>query len=103
MEDKSKISLICYFRSYWKNTSVIGIGGSNFLLFFFFSEITCFSKANRSCSLFLLQMDNEGYLPVSLIANFHRVKALTENMELIIDVSINNLKEESLDGSHNWV
>lgn len=30
-------------------------------------------------------MDSEGYLPVTLIASFHRVQALTSNIALIVD------------------
>ncbi|PIK45846.1 putative la-related protein 1B [Apostichopus japonicus] len=58
-----------------------------------------FSIENLVKDLFLRRkMDNEGYLPVSLIANFHRVKALTENMELIIDALSDSTQVElSLD------
>lgn len=33
-------------------------------------------------------MDQEGFLPIGLIASFHRVQALTTNIALIVEVSI---------------
>lgn len=30
------------------------------------------------------KMDSEGYLPISLIASFHRVQALTQDVSLVI-------------------
>ena len=33
-------------------------------------------------------MDNDGWIPFSLIASFHRVQALTQNVPLIIAVSL---------------
>ena len=33
-------------------------------------------------------MDKEGWLPISLIASFHRIQALTQDIELIIQVNI---------------
>ncbi len=35
-------------------------------------------------------MDSEGWIPISLIASFHRVQALTQDVPLIISVSIVN-------------
>lgn len=32
-------------------------------------------------------MDQQGFLPISLIASFHRVQALTTNVNLILEVS----------------
>ena len=32
-------------------------------------------------------MDAEGWIPISLIASFHRVQALTQDVNLIIQVS----------------
>lgn len=32
-------------------------------------------------------MDQEGFLPIGLIASFHRVQALTTNIALIVEVS----------------
>lgn len=32
-------------------------------------------------------MDQEGFLPIGLIASFHRVQALTTNVALIVEVS----------------
>lgn len=33
-------------------------------------------------------MDEQGFLPISLIAGFHRVQALTTNLNLILEVII---------------
>lgn len=45
-----------------------------------------FSEDNLNRDFFLRRkMDAEGYLPVTLIASFHRVQALTNNVTLIID------------------
>lgn len=35
------------------------------------------------------KMDAEGYLPVTLIASFHRVQALTSNLTVVVE-AINN-------------
>ncbi|XP_037075613.1 LOW QUALITY PROTEIN: la-related protein 1-like, partial [Pollicipes pollicipes] len=44
-----------------------------------------FSEENLQKDFFLRRkMDNEGYLPVSLIASFHRVEALTRDIKLVI-------------------
>lgn len=32
-------------------------------------------------------MDQEGFLPIGLIASFHRVQALTTDVNIILDVS----------------
>lgn len=42
----------------------------------------------NTCVIFYLQMDQEGYLPVSLIANFQRVRNLTTDEKLIYKVSL---------------
>nr|CAI5831538.1 unnamed protein product [Callosobruchus analis] len=45
-----------------------------------------FSDDNLNRDFFLRRkMDPEGYLPVTLIASFHRVQALTNNVALIVD------------------
>ncbi|XP_053213394.1 la-related protein 1-like [Panonychus citri] len=45
-----------------------------------------FSEENLQRDFFLRRkMDEEGYLPISLIASFHRVKALTTEVALVID------------------
>ncbi|CAG9828662.1 unnamed protein product [Diabrotica balteata] len=45
-----------------------------------------FSEDNLNRDFFLRRkMDSEGYLPVTLIASFHRVQALTNNVTLIVD------------------
>ncbi|XP_049817917.1 la-related protein 1-like isoform X2 [Aethina tumida] len=45
-----------------------------------------FSEDNLSRDFFLRRkMDPDGYLPVTLIASFHRVQALTANLQLIVE------------------
>lgn len=45
-----------------------------------------FSEENLQRDFFLRRkMDREGYLPISLIASFHRVQALTQDIDLVID------------------
>ena len=47
-----------------------------------------FSLDNLERDFFLRRkMDQEGFLPVGLIASFHRVQALTTDVNLILDVS----------------
>ena len=51
---------------------------------FFYSEYY-FSEDNLQRDFFLRRkMDVEGYLPISLIASFHRVQALTQDVSLVI-------------------
>lgn len=48
-----------------------------------------FSLDNLERDFFLRRkMDQEGFLPIGLIASFHRVQALTTNIALIVEVSI---------------
>lgn len=55
-------------------------------LFFSCSEYY-FSTENLERDFFLRRkMDQQGFLPVSLIASFHRVQALTTNAMLILEV-----------------
>ncbi|XP_041358843.1 la-related protein 1B-like isoform X2 [Gigantopelta aegis] len=45
-----------------------------------------FSEENLQRDFFLRRrMDSEGWIPVSLIASFHRVQALTQDLDLIIE------------------
>lgn len=37
---------------------------------------------------FSLQMDSEGFIPLALIASFYRVQALTQDINLIVEVCI---------------
>lgn len=47
-----------------------------------------FSVENLERDFFLRRkMDQQGFLPISLIASFHRVQALTTNVSLILEVS----------------
>lgn len=47
-----------------------------------------FSVDNLERDFFLRRkMDQEGFLPVALIASFHRVQALTTDVSLILEVS----------------
>lgn len=43
-------------------------------------------------------MDSEGYLPVTLIASFHRVQALTNNLALVVEAITNSDKLELSNG-----
>lgn len=57
-------------------------------MFLFFSEYY-FSIENLERDFFLRRkMDEQGFLPISLIAGFHRVQALTTNLNLILEVII---------------
>jgi la-related protein 1 len=38
-------------------------------------------------------MDAQGFLPISLIAGFHRVQALTTNLNLILEVNTHLKKQ----------
>lgn len=59
----------------------------NYLPFNDFREYY-FSEENLQRDFFLRRkMDEQGYLPVSLIASFHRVQQLTQNYDLILEVS----------------
>lgn len=45
-----------------------------------------FSEENLMRDFFLRRkMDSEGYLPITLIASFHRVQALTSNLSLVVE------------------
>ncbi|KAF5303755.1 hypothetical protein FQA39_LY09828 [Lamprigera yunnana] len=45
-----------------------------------------FSEENLHRDFFLRRkMDSEGYLPITLIASFHRVQALTNNLSLVVE------------------
>ena len=58
-----------------------------------------FSEENLQRDFFLRRkMDSEGYLPISLIASFHRVQALTQDFSLIIESLHNSEKVELKDG-----
>lgn len=55
-------------------------------IFLFFSEYY-FSDENLQRDFFLRRrMDTDGWIPISLIASFHRVQALTQDVNLIIQV-----------------
>jgi la-related protein 1 len=58
-----------------------------------------FSEENLSRDFFLRRkMDPQGYLPITLIASFHRVQALTDNLTLIIDAVSSSDKIECFEG-----
>lgn len=44
------------------------------------------------------KMDEEGYLPVTLIASFHRVQALTNDVTLVVSAISESDKLEMLGG-----
>lgn len=57
----------------------------------FFSEYY-FSLPNLERDFFLRRkMDSKGFLPISLIASFHRVQALTTDINLIKEVTVDPL------------
>lgn len=57
-------------------------------VFFFPSSEYYFSLDNLERDFFLRRkMDQEGFLPIGLIASFHRVQALTTDVNIILDVS----------------
>ncbi|XP_071504606.1 uncharacterized protein [Diadema antillarum] len=72
-----------------------------------------FSVANLVKDIFLRnKMDSEGYLPVSLIASFHRVKALTSDYSLItralsdsteVELSPDQTKIRCIQSPEQWV
>lgn len=55
-------------------------------------------------------MDNEGYLPISLIASFHRVQALTQDVSLVIQALQqstvlevkDNVKVRTVEDAEKW-
>ncbi|RZC34939.1 la-related protein 1 [Asbolus verrucosus] len=58
-----------------------------------------FSEENLSRDFFLRRkMDPQGYLPITLIASFHRVQALTDSLPLIIDAVSSSDKIEFASG-----
>ncbi|KAI1283743.1 La-related protein 1 [Halotydeus destructor] len=58
-----------------------------------------FSEANLERDMFIRKrMDSEGYLPLSLIASFHRVQCLTQDLMFIIEaLQVSTLLELSAD------
>ena len=55
------------------------------ILLWFVCREYYFSEDNLQRDFFLRRkMDQEGYLPISLIASFHRVQALTQDVSLVI-------------------
>lgn len=84
----------CEFRSF----SLVNTQNARQFSRFLFLELseTCdfvyseyyFSLDNLERDFFLRRkMDQEGFLPIGLIASFHRVQALTTNIALIVEVS----------------
>jgi len=43
-------------------------------------------------------MDTEGYLPISLIASFHRVQALTQDVSLVVQALLQSPDLQMKDG-----
>uniref|UniRef100_A0A8D0CBD1 La ribonucleoprotein 1B n=1 Tax=Salvator merianae TaxID=96440 RepID=A0A8D0CBD1_SALMN len=71
--------------------------GTNQPSFSVFSEYY-FSVENLERDFFLRRkMDPEGFLPVSLIASFHRVQALTTNISLILEALKDSTEVEIVD------
>lgn len=58
-----------------------------------------FSEENLQRDFFLRRkMDEGGFLPISLIASFHRVQALTQDVSLVVDALTNSNTVEIIDG-----
>ncbi|KAH9413252.1 La ribonucleoprotein domain member 1B [Dermatophagoides pteronyssinus] len=58
-----------------------------------------FSEENLQRDFFLRRkMDEQGYLPISLIASFHRVQALTQDVTLVVEALSNSTAVEVADG-----
>ncbi|OTF81265.1 la-related protein 1-like protein [Euroglyphus maynei] len=58
-----------------------------------------FSEENLQRDFFLRRkMDEQGYLPISLIASFHRVQALTQDVTLVVEALANSTAVEVADG-----
>jgi len=39
-------------------------------------------------------MNSEGWIPVGLVASFFRVQALTQDISMVIDVSVSNVNQQ---------
>lgn len=58
-----------------------------------------FSEDNLQGDFFLRRkMDEHGFLPISLIASFHRVQALTQDVSLVVESLANSTAVEVVDG-----
>lgn len=58
-----------------------------------------FSEENLQRDFFLRRkMDEGGFLPISLIASFHRVQALTQDVSLVVEALVNSTTVEIVDG-----
>lgn len=58
-----------------------------------------FSEENLLRDFFLRRkMDAQGFLPITLIASFHRVQGLTTDVALVIEAIIESDKLELVDG-----
>ncbi|CAM6047643.1 unnamed protein product [Sphagnum compactum] len=67
-----------------------------------------FSMDNLCKDIFLRsKMDDQGFIPVSVIANFNRVRMLTEDQTVILDAlrnsSVVELQGEKMRKRHDWV
>lgn len=68
-------------------------------IFMFFPREYYFSEENLLRDFFLRRkMDAQGFLPITLIASFHRVQALTTNVALVIESITESDKLEMVDG-----
>lgn len=58
-----------------------------------------FSEENLLRDFFLRRkMDSQGFLPITLIASFHRVQTLTTDVGLVIEAIMESDKLELIDG-----
>ena len=68
------------------------------ILFIFYREYY-FSEENLLRDFFLRRkMDAQGFLPITLIASFHRVQTLTTDVGLVIEAIMESDKLELVDG-----
>lgn len=66
---------------------------------FIFRREYYFSEENLLRDFFLRRkMDAQGYLPITLIASFHRVQTLTTDVGLVVEAIMESDKLELVDG-----
>ena len=79
--NKFLVPAICLLRH------ILTLPKCQHLFLLLFARDYYFSAENLQRDFFLRRkMDNQGYIPVSLVASFHRVQALTQDVTFIIKV-----------------
>jgi hypothetical protein len=68
--------------------------------FYLLGQVEYYFSVENLCRdiYFRQQMDKEGFVPISLIANFNRIKALTSDIEIITDALSNSQVVEVQEG-----